>query len=313
MSRVSRYKESIDRFIKQRGNNSEILNTNLKDHFNKHLEDSNYDFSILMLTIMNNQQKKNKISFQGYYAATGIEYLHIILRILTNTELKLIDHQLISTLLLLSMKTISQNIDVAKRCVASEEVNKIHFSIAELVADKSGINGIMYEIENLDTTSRKKKKDVIKFLSKREDMANKYENMKLVSRQDIDCIVEKKICSLASLSLNMAWILGNGNASQSKRINRAGKYFGMLYQIANDFESFDKDLDNEVTLNYIINCGFQLAHETFMENKQKFIEETMILDIYTVTIKELLDKIERKVDLVLETTSPEIKSNFSSY
>ena len=49
-----------------------------------------------------------------------------------------------------------------------------------------------------------------------------------------------------------------------------------------------------------------------MESKQKFIEVAMLLDIYTTTIKEIVNNIEARVDEIIDETSPDIKSCYST-
>ena len=77
-SRISRYQESIKKFMKNRSclsqlgesvSNTIITNTDHQDQ---------YIFSILLLTILNSQNRKNHLLFQGYYAAVTIEFIKII-------------------------------------------------------------------------------------------------------------------------------------------------------------------------------------------------------------------------------------------
>jgi hypothetical protein len=49
-----------------------------------------------------------------------------------------------------------------------------------------------------------------------------------------------------------------------------------------------------------------------MNNKERFIQDSMNLDIFTCTIKEIIDGIENKVDEIIDQTSPDIKSNMTN-
>jgi len=50
-----------------------------------------YYFPILLLTVMNNQNKKNHISMQGYYLASSIEFLIIFLQVIESKKKLLIN------------------------------------------------------------------------------------------------------------------------------------------------------------------------------------------------------------------------------
>src|SRR3989304_6987347 len=84
MSRLSRYKESLNRFIRDRSclfegdNGSENNATSLVYNI---IKNDDLILSILFLTIMNNQNKKNKIILHGYHGASCIEFLKVLINI----------------------------------------------------------------------------------------------------------------------------------------------------------------------------------------------------------------------------------------
>ena len=76
MSRLQKYKESLVRFIKDKSCISTTpmeLNTMIYDK----IKGTDLVFPILLLTIVNNQNKKNHISVQGYYLATIVEFVSL--------------------------------------------------------------------------------------------------------------------------------------------------------------------------------------------------------------------------------------------
>lgn len=87
-----------------------------------------------------------------------------------------------------------------------------------------------------------------------------------------------------------------------------------MYKISKDFENLSADIKNSTTYstNYVLNYGLQDGYEVFLNNKQKFIEESMVDDLYTNTIKEIIDTIEANVDMIIDQTSPDLKSTYSS-
>jgi 5'-3' exonuclease len=57
--------------------------------------------------------------------------------------------------------------------------------------------------------------------------------------------------------------------------------------------------------------GLQEAFELFMEAKTKIIESCITLDLYSNTMKEVLDLIETRIDNLIEKTRPDLKSNYT--
>jgi hypothetical protein len=77
-----------------------------------------------------------------------------------------------------------------------------------------------------------------------------------------------------------------------------------LYSFANDL--------NNLSLNFIINDGVQESFILFMEIKTQLIEDCLSLNIYTHTLKEVLDELEKNVDKCLSSSSIDLKSTYSS-
>jgi len=55
-----------------------------------------------------------------------------------------------------------------------------------------------------------------------------------------------------------------------------------------------------------LNYGIQASYEQFTDSKHRFTEETMMIDIYTDTIK-VVKNIDQQVDDFIDQTSPDIK------
>ena len=159
------------------------------------------------------------------------------------------------------------------------------------------------------------KNDIYKYYFKHRPQAvNKLSKFKVVSCEYLEKHIENKMGKLSELAMLIAWILGCGEKDKLKNVKKIGKHFGRMYQIALDFENIDNDVNNSVdmTLNYVVNCGFQNSYEKFMQSKQIFIEGLITLDIYTGTLKELIDLIEMSVNNTIDQTSPDLMSNYST-
>ena len=116
MSRISRYQGSVKRFINERSCLIDIKGSDIEDIIKNDLLDENYILPILMLTIMNAQNKKNHNSFQGYYAASSVEFLRIFFELNIKRKLYIEKYgldkyfRLVNLMLLWSMKSWNQNL-----------------------------------------------------------------------------------------------------------------------------------------------------------------------------------------------------------
>ena len=87
MSRLLKYKDSLDRFIKDKSclfDTDSILNSNIETLLYNKIKESDKILAILLLTIMNNQNKKKKITLQGYYMASMIEFIVLITKFISD-------------------------------------------------------------------------------------------------------------------------------------------------------------------------------------------------------------------------------------
>jgi hypothetical protein len=321
MSRVSRYHDSFKAFINKRSCLSDVQGSDVYESIQSHLKDNQYILPILMLTITNNQNKKNKVSFLGYYAASGIEFLRIFLELSNYRDYYIHEYgidkycRITNLLIMWCMKSWHQNMDAVKRHLSDDKINKLYSTFTTLLNNKMGIDGLLdaNPIDKNDVT----RSDLHKYYSHRNEteLLNLFKEIKHIKKDDMDKMINNKMGSLSEFVVLIGWILGCGNESQSSRLIRAGKSFGIMYQIAQDFENIDRDVHRSkygTVYNYVINCGIQESYEKFMENKHKFIEEALNLDVFSSTVKEIVDIIEGKVDLVIDETSPDLKSTYST-
>ena len=308
MSRLYRYQTSITNFIKDRsclftninqGDNFKFNQTILYDSLVK----SDMYLPILFLTIMNNQNKKKKITIQGYYLASCIEFLHILSdnNIFNNNALKV-------HLILSANKSLHQNIDILKNYVSNDDNIKISTELNDLYHSVVNLKKLLGDTKYKYTTNLVNN-EVSKWYIK---------NTYMIDKTSYEENLNNKLGSLIELVICGGWILGGGSLSGDTNINQIKKiatYFTRVYKIYLDFINIEVDLINlstsNFTDNHIINYGIHESYELFMNNKQKFIEECLKKDMYTDTIKEIISNIEIKVDNIIDETSPDLKSNVS--
>ena len=325
MSRVQKYKESLQRFIKDKScllEDTDTNNAQINTHIHSKIKENDLIFPILLLTIMNNQNKKKHMSMQGYYIASCIEFLNISLdSIVAKDEIiAKFDNsnynKMCSNLFIFSNKSLQQNLESIKNTYQTQNLNFVNVILNSF----SLYNNTLKMINSLNdfkitVTNKSCHTNIINWYLKTDtESINKFKTLKQVSRESIQEYIEKKYVSLCELSIILGWIIGGGDIKEINKLKKSAKYFAIMYKISKDFENLSADIKNSTTYstNYVLNYGLQDGYEVFLNNKQKFIEESMVDDLYTNTIKEIIDTIEANVDMIIDQTSPDLKSTYSS-
>ncbi len=325
MSRLARYKDSLNKFIKDRScllESENIPNATYEPILYNRIKNHDFMIPILFLTVMNSQNKKNHITLQGYYGASAIEFLYVLLNVMDHKEEIIGDYNsatyntIINYLTLCAYKSICQNLDSIKSFIKNDSVANICMQVLGIynstISYSNLLNDHQFEISN-----EKPNNDLIKWYLKDEpELKKKFATLKKIKFESYQKYLNKKIGSVCELAMTVGWLMGCGpaNAKELQKVKKASKYFAMIYKLSLDFSNIGEDIknSNNISTNFVVNYGLQESYELFMYNKQKFIEESMVLDIYTATIKEIINWIENKVDEVIDETSPDLKSNMST-
>ena len=318
MSRIQKYRESLYRFIKDKSclmkNDDQ---TELNNCIYDKIKESDLIYSILLLTVMNNQNKKNNITMQGYYVASCIEFLNVFVKLIEDKEtVSKFNIPIFNVLIMNANKSLQQNIETIKNCKWANPQNLVNIIINCL----NIYNNSLFELNTFNEfkfviTNKNCDTDIIKWYLKTDNqLIEKFKTFKQVEKESLATYIEKKYNIISELSIIIGWIMGGGDAKTIKRLKKVSTYFSMMYKIAKDFENLTQDIKNntDYTPNFVLNYGLQNAYESFVENKQNFIEGLMVEDIYTNTIKEVIDDIEANVDVIIDQTSPDLKSSYTT-
>lgn len=323
MSRLSRYQESISKFIKKNCLSYIIQNSNdeiLCNKIENILQKCDNLISIILSTVLNSQCKKQKVSLHGYYCATAIEMLMIITNIKDNptyfeNEYGYIYITKINKLFLSFLNIcLSQNIEYIQTSTNKDKINKIFHQTIKILNQKTFniIDDDIMEYENepikktdllnLNYNNIKNPKKIIsEIIPIKKDSLHKY--------------IKRKYGNICQLSLIIGWLLGYGDEKYISNLEKIGIYLGFIVKISYDFKNIERDLlfmnSQKNTTNFIINFGIQEAFETFFQNKIKFIEGCMNLDIYTNTIKEIIDFFEDDIDIIIDKMPADMKSQLT--
>lgn len=326
MSKVSRYQSSIRNFIKNKSNLSPTL---ADSKYNKLLEEliiNNDQYgSVLILSIMNINNKKRKPSIQGYNAAAGMEFLFMVLRIYRNYQFyenKLDKKSMMQLTLKLTtnwINSIKDNLDRTKLHIKEKNIignieNKINEILCEDLDIITKTDTVNLKYQNKDAYKRS---DIPRlYLSRNQEMVQKFAKLKLVDDQCMNNFMEKTSGEIGKIISKLSWLLSAGEDKKLEKIEEIGYHFGIFYQLALDFENLKKDFekigDENMTFNYIINTGFQKAYEKYMKHKERFIYLSIQSGINSSTVKELVEAIDNKTDDTIENTSPDLRSSYST-
>jgi hypothetical protein len=290
-------------------------------------KNSDYILPITLLTVINGEQRKNKkVSVNGYDAAVSIEILVLLTEILkSKRNLSSLQFN-INNDIFESMKTsliplinlsVNKNIEIIPYFKTASETNKIYRLCAEQINDK--INKIVSATTMIDIPSSQttiQKSDLQNFNFSNEQIIDKLHTIKIIPKEFIIKYLTETYGNICKLALFIGWMLGGSSCDMNMNLDRLGYHFGLLYGIAQDFTNLNSDMEKCVishySLNYVINFGLQDAFEQFNESKEKFNEGLLTLKISSNTIKELIDLIEKRVNNILEQSSPDIKRTSSS-
>jgi len=323
MSRLRKYKESLINFIKSINQEECIPDDNINSLIYNKICDGDKLLSILFLTIMNNQNKKKQITVQGYYIASIVEFLSIIINMVDSREKNINTYnvntfyKIINFLILCANKSLHDNFDTLKNTLSGKKTDKIILNlclkISSVYNDTISYKNLFEEYDFV-VLNEKPKDDTLRWYLKNDcNIKSHFNQIKKIDKKSLLDYIDCKFGNLCKLAINIGWLMGCGDHVKLKFFDKMAKYFAIIYKLSNDFNSIEEDICNNdgTTTNYVINMGLEESYELFMESKQKFIQEVMVHDMYTNTIKEIINYIEGKVEAIIDQTSPDLKSNLS--
>lgn len=314
MSRISRYQESMGRFIKNKSCINDIQDQSIKNNILEIISEFDHTPSILLLTVFNNRSQKNNMTLHGYYIASSIEIMMVITKLVDNEKkYKKYDNvnKMIAELTGLINICLSQNIESVQTHYAKERILKIFHKCIRLINKKvvKLLSNKVFDFDNKIKTT-----DIIKYhFSDIQKVKSKLVKLQRINKISLGNFISDKYGSVCQLALELGWLLGGGEEKNLINLDKIGTYFSMMIKIADDFINLESDIEEAETYstNYVVNLGFQNAFETFFDNKQKFIEGCITLDIYTNTVKEIVDIIENQIDKIIDKSSPDMKSHYT--
>jgi hypothetical protein len=316
-SRISRYQESISRFIKTKSSYCEILKLN--NSLENLISVNDHEASIILLTILNGQLKKKNLKSHGYHMAAGVDLMMSVVMINDNVAHfdskfnKGVVKNFINQAPVYIYECSSQNIETLENMVDKEKTLKTQKKIHSFLHKK------MLDItkhENIVGVEKPHRTDIIKYKFQDKTIINtKYRVLKIIDKQTLLNYVERTYGTVCQCAFVLGWLLGLGEEKAIPNLEKLGNNLGIIIKLSNDFKNLERDMatSNEVSYNMIVNCGIHECFSIFDDNKTSLIEGCLLMDVYSITIKEVIDNIEKKFDTHLKNTDLELNSRYSSF
>jgi hypothetical protein len=313
MSRIERYQESINKFI---------LNKNIFSEYIKNkLSKRNHYSGIILASILNYNSNKKFAKVHGYYMVIAIDLLYILIEINTypliyEKELGILKkYNLIIEIINLIYTLLRSNIETKYKDIKSISIDELKniFFIESYLNSKMNSISISYEV---NISKRTHKTDILNINTLTPKLKSLYKSLKKISNEDLLKFIESTYNEIGIIVFIIGWVLGGGIPKQSVLISlqEIGRSYGFIYKICIDFEKIEYDLLNSsnYTTNIVLNQGIHTSFTLFMELKTQLIEKCLEQNIYTNTLKEIIDLLELKIEQCINNTSIDMKSSYST-
>jgi len=290
MSRIERYQDGINNFI--------INKTNIDEVTQKMIIESDHLLGIIMASLINLNTKKTNYKVHGYYTAAAIDLILI--------NINLNDISLLNNIYTL----FHTNFDIIKFPVCNDvSVKILKFGLTYLSAQLNNI----FNHKKYEEQKRIQKSDIMN-ISMDINIKSKIKELKIIKKEDLTSYLNDKYGTIGEIVFILGWIIGGGDikADFMKELQLMGNKLGVIYKIARDFDKIEVDIQNNYLFNIVLNNGIQDSFTLFMDLKIEFLEALFKHNLYTHTIKEVLDVLENKIDLILKKSNIDMKSTYST-
>jgi hypothetical protein len=321
MSKISKHRENILNFISSKCCFSSIIE---KEFLKEFIESDYILFPIALISVFSTQIKKSKTkSFHTLHASSALVLMTILIIIDENKKyyenkygennIKKIKNQ--ATIFI--FEAIAQNVKTMENTLGLDASSKVQKKISSVLHEKL----LLLTENNIKNNNLKvKRSDIIKYKFDDKDIIDKkYKNLKRIDKEELETYIDDKYSSIGQCAFLFGWLFGMGNDNQKTidSISRIGSSFGILIKLISDFCNLENNIkianDNDVSYNYVVNYGIHESFRLYDENKVKFIEGCITNELYSSSIKELIEKIDKTYDKCLKNTDLELQSQYSSF
>lgn len=104
-------------------------------------------------------------------------------------------------------------------------------------------------------------------------------------------VLRKKTLSLFEVAFVLGWVFGGGDLQKLPFVKQAAEHFGMAFQMVDDIEDFDQDIQKERVINTAVFVGKEQAWALVKEEIKAFNTCLHSLEIDAKELKELVSSI----------------------
>lgn len=132
----------------------------------------------------------------------------------------------------------------------------------------------------------------------------------------VEDLIHKKTSSLFEFCFIVPWVLANYNRSDSdieegiKNMKYIARHFGLIFQISDDFEDVEKDLNKNgknAVMNYVIYKGYYDANKDYGKLVNKFNDLCIREGMHTDEIKQIITYLSAKVEIYYDNNKDKFK------
>lgn len=319
MSKIIKYRENIYNFIITKSCINNIIEKELIKEF---IDSDLCLFPIALLSVFSAQIKKNKIkSYHALHITSAI--ILMLLTVVINENKKYYEtkfgenniKKLQSQSTIFIFESITQNMTTLENSLGTDNSSKIYKKMSTILHEKLLL---LAEINIKENNLKIKRTDIIKFKFEDKDIIeNNYRKLKRINKDELVKYLNDKYGSIGQCVFLFGWLMGLGSDTTKTldSITKTGNCFGVLVKLTHDFCNLENSLKNsgQVSYNFLLNYGIHECFKLYDQNKAKFVEGCMINEIYSSSIKELIEKIDKSYEKCLKNTDLELCSQYSSF
>lgn len=115
-------------------------------------------------------------------------------------------------------------------------------------------------------------------------------------------LIQKKTSALFELSFVLGWLFGGGNLAQIPLVQKCAAHFGLIFQILDDFDDYEKDRKKEQCINYPFLMGREHTAQVLEEEFASLRGVLKKLRLLSPQITSLIVLLEQKRQESLSST-----------
>ena len=187
-------------------------------------------------------------------------------------------------------KLLSKNFDKIEKLqiIDEETINFIKIMCYQNINDNLGLLGAASG-QFIDTCP------INKFLS-----SDEYE-LDYNSMESLLNLIHLKTSTLFEISFVCSYLMSGGDSKNIDELKKAVRYFGLAFQISDDFEDIKQDMnrnneDQKFNPNLVCKYGKHKILKIYNKSVEEFKNIMKKLNIYDIVFEEIMDFLQKRID-----------------